>query len=92
MAKNFSLRRWVERDEWMGEFGKRLKRLREGRGLTQQALAVSAGISVSAVVKMEAGRVDPRWSMVRRLAEALGVKVGAFAYTPTKAEGERRKG
>jgi transcriptional regulator with XRE-family HTH domain len=54
----------------------RLRELRKAAGLTQQALAVRAGLSVSNVVHIEAGRIpDPRVSTVKAIADALGCKV-----------------
>jgi transcriptional regulator with XRE-family HTH domain len=56
--------------------GQRLKRLREAAGLSQQDLAVRAGLSVSVVSQIEQGRkADPRMTTVLFLAEALGVGV-----------------
>jgi transcriptional regulator with XRE-family HTH domain len=52
----------------------RLKALRKAAELTQQALAVKAGLSISAVVQIENGSIpDPRLSTVRALAKGLGV-------------------
>jgi transcriptional regulator with XRE-family HTH domain len=56
--------------------GDRLKQLRTAAKLTQQALAVKAGLSVSAVIHIEAGRVpDPRVRTIQAIARALGVTV-----------------
>jgi transcriptional regulator with XRE-family HTH domain len=52
----------------------RLKALRKAAGMTQQALAVKAGLSISAVVQIENGSIpDPRLSTVQALARGLGV-------------------
>jgi len=54
----------------------RVKRLREAAGLSQQALAMAAGLSISVVTQLEQGaKADPRISTVAALARALGVKV-----------------
>ncbi len=54
----------------------RLKELRKAAGLTQQALATKAGLSMSAVIHIEAGRIpDPRVSTMKAIARALGVSV-----------------
>jgi transcriptional regulator with XRE-family HTH domain len=51
----------------------RLRELRIAAGLTQQALAVEAGLSVSNVVHIEWGKIpDPRASTIVALARALG--------------------
>src|SRR5262249_33109773 len=61
----------------------RLRELRVAAGLTQQALAVRAGLSISGVVHLEAGRIpDPRVSTLKALAVALGVGLDALAFDP----------
>jgi transcriptional regulator with XRE-family HTH domain len=80
-----------------------LKTLRQAKGLTQQALASAAGISMSVVFQIEQGaRGDPRISTVVALARALGVTMDqlvsnapAEPASPPKAEAKpkrRRKG
>ena len=49
-----------------------LRRLREARGLTAQALADACGVSRPAVSRMEAGDSRPSIDVLRRLADALG--------------------
>jgi transcriptional regulator with XRE-family HTH domain len=57
-------------------FARRVKQMREARGLSQQALAVAAGLSISVVTQLEQGfKADPRLSTAAALAEALGVTV-----------------
>jgi transcriptional regulator with XRE-family HTH domain len=52
----------------------RLKELRVAAGMSQQSLAVAAGLSVSLVSQIEQGaRSDPRISTTAALARALGV-------------------
>ncbi len=62
----------------MKPFNERLKELRRERGLTQEALARAAGMSVSAVSKLEQHDMDPSWSTVQQLAGGLQVSVLAF--------------
>jgi transcriptional regulator with XRE-family HTH domain len=65
----------------------RLKELRAAAGLTQQALAVKAGLSVSAVIHIEAGRIpDPRISTLKRLARALGCRIDDLAENGDEEE------
>jgi transcriptional regulator with XRE-family HTH domain len=54
-------------------FAVRLKKLREARALTQEALAKRAGISRAYLARLEMGRHDPPLSRLRKLAKALGV-------------------
>jgi len=52
---------------------------REHRGLTQTDLAARAGIDQATVSEIEHGKVDPRWSTMRRVAGALGVPLDDLA-------------
>lgn len=56
-------------------FGKHLQRLRTERGLTQDQLAVTAGLTRTFVTRMELGQYDPALSTLVRLAKALRVSV-----------------
>jgi transcriptional regulator with XRE-family HTH domain len=59
----------------------RLKQLRKAADLTQQALATKAGLSMSAVIHIEKGRIpDPRASTVKALARALGVTTDELLF------------
>jgi len=60
-------------------FGEILRRIRDERGLSQQALADAAGCHVITISKLERGRQEPAWPLVLLLAKALGVGVEAFA-------------
>ncbi|MBQ6439881.1 MAG: helix-turn-helix domain-containing protein [Mogibacterium sp.] len=55
--------------------GTMIKRLREGRRLTQQQLAEKISVSDKAVSKWETGKGYPDISLVEPLAEALGVSI-----------------
>jgi len=60
--------------------GNRLKELREASGMSQQSLAVAAGLSVSLVSQIErGGRLDPRISTISSLARVLGVSLDYLA-------------
>jgi transcriptional regulator with XRE-family HTH domain len=52
-----------------------LKRFREAKGLSQDALARKARVTREYVNKLEAGRYDPTVGVLKRLAKALGVPV-----------------
>src|SRR5262249_28330966 len=59
-------------------FGARLKQLREAAGLSQQGLAVAAGMNLFGVAKLERGINGPTWGSVLALAGALKVSCEAF--------------
>ena len=52
-----------------------IRRLRKDRGLTQEGLAETLGVTVGAVYKWEAGLSTPEVSMLIRLAELFDVSV-----------------
>ena len=50
-----------------------LRRLRERRGLSKEALAHAAQLTVSGYNRIEGGTSSPGWSTVRKIADALDV-------------------
>ena len=54
---------------------KTLKYIRKQRGLSLRTLAVLAGVHYTSLVRLEAGRYDPRLSTLRKIATALEVRV-----------------
>lgn len=48
-----------------------LKKIRKQLGITQRQFAQKAGISQSMIAKIEAGRLDPAYSKVKRIEQAL---------------------
>jgi transcriptional regulator with XRE-family HTH domain len=64
----------------MSNISENLLALREGKGLTQQALATLAGLPWSVVAKIEQGVTkNPRLDTLRALAKALGVTLDRLA-------------
>lgn len=60
----------------MSELGERLKRVRESRNMTQEELAIKAGLkSKSTISKIESGHRDTKRSRIKLLADALNVDV-----------------
>jgi transcriptional regulator with XRE-family HTH domain len=56
-----------------------LKRLREERGITQEQLAFEAGITVSALSRIERGLNSPGWGTVSQIAKALDIRLAQLA-------------
>jgi transcriptional regulator with XRE-family HTH domain len=54
------------------KIGRNLRRLREDRLLTQAELGEAAGVTRDQVSRIERDEVDPRFSTIRKLAQALG--------------------
>ena len=67
----------------MTPIGLNVKRLRTATEMTQQQLAVAAGLSVSIVSQIEQGtNADPRGSTLRALARALKTTVDELLREP----------
>jgi transcriptional regulator with XRE-family HTH domain len=52
-----------------------LKRLREERGISQERLASDANITSSALSRIERGLNNPRWTTLKRIANALEISL-----------------
>lgn len=59
----------------MTTLSERIKAVRAARGMTQRAVAARARMKLSTYTKIEQGRVDPRWSNVVAVADALGASL-----------------
>ena len=59
----------------MPSLGRQITLARVRKGWKQKTLADEAGLSQKYVSQIEHGHVDPRWSIVQRLASALGVSL-----------------
>jgi len=72
-------------------FAEKLRKLREGAGLSQEGLAQKGGFSVGNVRNYEQGRRLPSFPIVVKLAEALGVDCSAFSGCSDVIAGEVEK-
>ncbi len=63
-----------------------LRRLRVARKLSQESLAVDAGVDVSYLSRLESGKENPSIRLIERLATALGATFGDMFKTPAKNE------
>lgn len=66
----------VRSEEVMAMFGQNVRKIRLDKGLTQEELAESAGISQVQIARIEAGKINTSISTVVAIAKALGVKEG----------------
>lgn len=64
-----------------------LRHMREERGITREALAARSRVTVSALARIEQGKVAPGWGTVRLLANGLGVSMVELSAA---VEGTRR--
>jgi transcriptional regulator with XRE-family HTH domain len=60
----------------MSTIGKNIKRLRQGKGISQDKLSKLADISLNTVVKIELDQSpNPTLETIQKLAKALGVSL-----------------
>jgi transcriptional regulator with XRE-family HTH domain len=58
------------------KFGKHLRKIREGKGLTQEGLADLAGLHFTYIGQIERGKRNPSLINLERLAKALKIDAG----------------
>ena len=68
----------IKLEQFYKQLGKRIKFLREQRGLTQQALAEKSGISLNYLGKIEVAMNKPRLKTIFKIAEALEINPYEF--------------
>lgn len=59
--------------------GRSIRQLREQRGLTQEELAIHAGMTFGTVSRLESAKSAPAWATVRALIDTLDVALGDLA-------------
>ncbi len=62
-------------DQPQPALGKAIRQLRDKRGMTQEALAHAAGVTVGHLSMIERGHSNPTWATVKAIAGALDVSI-----------------
>ncbi len=57
------------------EFGKAVRKLRTGRGITQQQLADACGLDISYIGQIERGQRNPTLGVMHGIAKVLKTKI-----------------
>ncbi|KXS49394.1 Helix-turn-helix domain-containing protein [Halanaerobium congolense] len=65
--------------------GKRLKKYRNQRGLSQKRLSNHTGISQSFISSIESNKQSPTITTLERICRALGITIAAFFSEPNNA-------
>lgn len=55
--------------------GEKIKKVREAKGLSQKEVALTLSMNPSQYSKIENGKVDPQFSSIEKIANALGVSI-----------------
>ncbi|GJD66958.1 helix-turn-helix domain-containing protein [Methylobacterium frigidaeris] len=77
-------------DDLRKRFGLLVAAHRRRRGLTQEALAEKADLSVDMISRIEVGGTGARFPVIERLAAALEVDPAEFFTTQSHTDGMRR--
>jgi len=59
-------------------FGMALKKIRQEKGLSQEAMAASSGLHRTYISLLERGIKSPSLTTLDRLSQALGISLGQF--------------
>lgn len=62
-------------DQPQPALGKAIRQFREERGMTQEALAQEAGVTVGHMSMIERGHSNPTWGTVKAISAALGLSM-----------------
>lgn len=71
--------------------GANVRRARWAAGLTQEEAAAASGVDLRHYQDIETGRVDPKLSTLRTLAQNLRVTIGAFVDLDPAATARARE-
>ncbi|MBK9800235.1 MAG: helix-turn-helix transcriptional regulator [Bacteroidetes bacterium] len=66
----------MDEDEYLKLLSQKILDLRMKRGMTQVAMAEKMGTLHSQITRLESGIVNPKITMLRRVANALNVSIG----------------
>lgn len=74
----------------LSEFGRRLRSLRESKGISQEELADRAGVHRTYVSSVERGRRNISLANIHSLADALGVSPALLLDDGSSPSGRRK--
>jgi transcriptional regulator with XRE-family HTH domain len=73
-------------DQPQPALGKAIRQLREERGMTQEALAHAAGVTVGHLSTIERGHSNPTWATVKAIADGLSASLAELVQLATRFE------
>lgn len=82
--------RQPENAKELARLGAAVRKLREERRLSQRELAAAARVGERRIRALEAGRLDPDYVLLVRVAKALGVRAGALVIRAEELATEGR--
>jgi transcriptional regulator with XRE-family HTH domain len=73
-------------DQPQPALGKAIRQLRNERGLTQEALAQEAGVTVGHLSMIERGHSNPTWATVKAVSSALDISMADLSKLAARFE------
>ena len=73
-------------DQPQPALGKAIRQLREERGMTQEALAHAAGVTVGHLSTIERGHSNPTWGTLKGVAAALRISMAEIGRRSDESE------
>lgn len=75
-------------DQPQSALGAAIRQLRSKCGMTQEALAHEAGVTVGHLSMIERGHSNPTWGTIKGIAEALGTSMSQVAKLADQLDGK----
>jgi transcriptional regulator with XRE-family HTH domain len=66
--------------------GAAVRRLREERALSLEALAYKAGVTLNTITRLELAQSEPGWMTVRKVIDALDISLAELAQAIDRTE------
>lgn len=66
-----------------------LRAVREEQGRSQEAIAHDAGLTVTALARIERAQANPAWTTVLKILDALGLSLRELADRLPRSDGRR---
>ncbi len=79
---------YIRHEEFIRQFGEKVRQMRENRGITQQELALRTGMSRNQVSRIERGEINTSISVVFELAKGLECEVGELFSSGDRNSGQ----
>jgi transcriptional regulator with XRE-family HTH domain len=68
------------------EIGGRLRAIRQGLGLSQRQLARQSGVANATISQVEAGKINPTVSMLKKILDGIPLSLGEFFADETQPQ------
>jgi transcriptional regulator with XRE-family HTH domain len=84
-------RKFIFDEAGLKAFARRLKEVRKMKKLSQEELALRAGLTLSQIARIETARINPTLSTIFRIARTLDIELSELFDFTLPAEGDSRR-